>query len=233
VPEAGWPLTRASRTSASAAKYWILRQDRLVADLRHQPELVDHLALLGPVRTAASAGSFGDASLLLPQGASTLKGMTVDEDDARWEMRSEIKRRTWKEVINGVAPRRVVLDTEWADGTWEATIRSCITDTGERIDGYTITAMAQALHRAPVTIRRLERTGLLPPAPFRSEPIIALDGTVIRTGQRRLYRYEHIAGLAQIWADERLDRSFRRIRHTSVTARAFRLYAALAASRTA
>jgi hypothetical protein len=156
--------------------------------------------------------------------------MSFDGDDVLWEMRSETKRRSWNEVVKGTAPARIALDAEWPAGTWEATIRSYVTEDGDPIDAYTISALSKALNRRPVTIRRLERLRYLPPAPYRSAPIIDLvTGTVIRTGQRRLYTYEHVAGLAQIWADAGLDRSFRRIRKTDVTARAFRLYATLAA----
>jgi hypothetical protein len=102
----------------------------------------------------------------------------------------------WNEVVKGTAPERVAVGAEWPAGSWEARVRSYVTEDGDSIEGYGIGALGMALNRRPVTIRRLERRGLLPPAPFRSAPIIDTAAkTVIRTGQRRLYTYEGTVAL--------------------------------------
>jgi hypothetical protein len=151
------------------------------------------------------------------------------EGDDRWEMRSETQRRPWREVVTGAAPDRISLDPQWPAGSWEAMFRWYVTEDGNDVEAYTISAVARVLNRRPVTVRRLERLRHLPPAPFRSAPIIdVVTNTVIRSGQRRLYTYEHIVGLQQIWTDAGLDRTVRPIPQ-AVRVEAFRLYGVLAA----
>jgi hypothetical protein len=83
---------RVSGMSASAAKYWILREERLFADSRHQREVVDHLAPIQRARTTVPTGQFSGGVSHLDQGGSSLKGVTIDDEDL-WGMRSETKRR--------------------------------------------------------------------------------------------------------------------------------------------
>jgi hypothetical protein len=206
----------------------IIELKRLLADLGSEAEVVDHLGSQTSISdVAVSLLSIGGVSS--PKGsASTLGGVSLEDDDLS-EMRSDPKLRTWREVISGATPERTLLDPEWVAGTWQAMIRPYVTEDGNDVEAYTISALSRALNRGSGTIRRLERLRYLPPAPLRSAPIIdAVTDTIVRTGQRRLYTYAHVAGLAKIWADAGLDRSFRPISQT-VRVKAFRLYATLAA----
>lgn len=65
--------------------------------------------------------------------------------------------------------------------------------TGEVTEYFTIGALAKALHREPVTIRRWEREGILPKPPFNKP---GKDGDT--RGRRRLYTRAHVEGLVKL-----------------------------------
>lgn len=62
---------------------------------------------------------------------------------------------------------------------------------------YTTGALAVALNRSVVTIRRWERTGVIPKPPFRTRRSTAKVGTLTTKGSR-LYLESHVVGLRHI-----------------------------------
>jgi hypothetical protein len=66
---------------------------------------------------------------------------------------------------------------------------------GKSAELYPLGAVAQALNRKPVTVRKLEQEGILPRAPL-------ILPSHDQRGQRRLYTKAHIDGLRKIAAEE-------------------------------
>lgn len=69
---------------------------------------------------------------------------------------------------------------------------------GERKPFYSIGSLARALNRAPVTIRKLQDDGVIPPPTFTSPG----ERRYIHASQVRLYTREQIAGLRKIAQEE-------------------------------
>lgn len=95
---------------------------------------------------------------------------------------------------------------------------------GQKRDFYTIGALARALNRSVVTIRKWQDKGFMPKPTFIA-PTEALGGGI------RLYTREQISGLRKIAADEGLlDDLTRAVTQTNFIDRAFALFEELARS---
>ncbi|MCA1783612.1 MAG: hypothetical protein ABR616_15720 [Dermatophilaceae bacterium] len=93
---------------------------------------------------------------------------------------------------------------------------------GVKTEFYTIGALAKALRREVVTLRKWEQKGYMPEAPYRAPG----KGTK----QDRLYTRAHIEGMVKILRDEKLlnPRKKMRIDQTNFADKAFRLFDRLA-----
>lgn len=121
--------------------------------------------------------------------------------------------------INRVVPGPERKDPE----EWDAKPR-VLKVGGVDMELFTIGHLGQALGgRKPVTIRKWERTGIIPKPTFHKPS----DDP---RGKRRFYSRAQIEGLVQIAAEEGvLDRYAKPITHTNFTPRAIALFRELAA----
>lgn len=96
-----------------------------------------------------------------------------------------------------------------------------ITVGGVPTEFFTIGALAEALGRRPVTIRKWETTGVIPVPLFRKT-------SAHNEGSRRLYTRAQIEGIVKIAAEERVLDNRKPISQTNFTERVRELYQELA-----
>jgi len=132
---------------------------------------------------------------------------------------SEISGTSFDARVEAAEPRapraRVTLPD---DGPWWAAYPKYYWLNGEIVELYFVGALAAALGRCSASVRRLERDGVLPPAPFQIAR--GLDGT-----KRRCYARQHIERIVAIADDEGvLGRKVADYRRTAFTARVQEAY---------
>lgn len=87
-----------------------------------------------------------------------------------------------------------------ADDSWDARPWKKSLPDGTRVEMFPIGALAKALGRNSVTIRRWIRLGLLPRATYQTKPLAGTRGDA----GRRLWTRRQIEGIAQIAKEEGL-----------------------------
>lgn len=89
---------------------------------------------------------------------------------------------------------------------------------------FTVGQLAQALGRKPVTMRKWERSGIIPKPTFRKP-------SEDPRGQRRLYTRAQVTGMRKIAEEEGLlrEKNQRKVNHTDFTKRVIALFRELAA----
>lgn len=89
---------------------------------------------------------------------------------------------------------------------------------GEEVEAFNIGALAKALNREPVTMRKWERDGILPISGLRKP-------SADPRGRRRLYTRAQIEGIVRIAKDEGILHAHQKpIKNTNFTERVLQLF---------
>jgi hypothetical protein len=140
----------------------------------------------------------------------------VDEPDLEPDLYFPGSTRRIEDEPPAVEPE-VPAERDWREITFTEIVD------GREVEFYPIRALALALKRSPITLRKWETKGWLPGAPYRSSS----------SRSDRLYTLKHVEGLVAIAQEEGLLGPLKkpRLDQTRFPARAQRLFTALAARR--